>query len=62
MKKFILSLKIVVMVAMIVLMTIVSITNSIDTIIKSIYIFFGFACLGVVPIILENKLYKKTTI
>jgi len=62
MKKFILSLKILVMVAMITIMVVITITDSIDTIINSIYIFFGFSCLGFVPIILEKKINKKTII
>lgn len=61
MKKVILSLQIITIIGMIVSMVVLFNTNSNDTMIKSTFIFIGFGCVGIIPIILENKLNKKTT-
>ena len=62
MKKFILSLQVITIIGMVVSMVVLFNTNSNDTMIKSTFVFIGFGCVGIVPIILENKLNKKTTI
>jgi uncharacterized membrane protein len=62
MKKFILSLQVITIIGMLVSMVVLFNTNSNDTMIKSTFVFIGFGCVGIVPIILENKLNKKTTI
>ncbi len=62
MKKFILSLQVITIIGMVTSMVVLFNTNSNDTIIKSTFIFIGFGCVGVIPILLENKINKKTTI
>jgi hypothetical protein len=62
MRKTILPLQIITIVGMIISMIIMFNADSNDTIIKSITTFIGFGCVGVVAIILDEKLKKKTTI
>ena len=62
MKKFILSLQVITIIGMITSMVVLFNADSNDTIIKSTFIFIGFGCVGIIPILLENKLNKKTTI
>ena len=60
MKKTILPLQVITIVGMIVSMIVMFNANSNDTIINSITTFIGFGCLGVLAIIIEEKLNKKT--
>jgi hypothetical protein len=62
MKKFILSLQIITIVGMIISMIIMFNADSNDTIIKSTFTFIGFGCVGVIAILIDEKLNKKTTI
>ena len=62
MKKFILSLQVITIVGMIVSMIIMFNADSNDTIIKSTFTFIGFGCVGVIAILIDEKLNKKTTI
>jgi len=60
MKKLILPLQIITIVGMIISMIVMFTADSNDGIIKSITTFIGFGCVGVVAIIIEEKLKKLT--
>ena len=62
MKKTILPLQIITIVGMIISMIIMFNADSNDTIIKSTFTFIGFGCVGVIAILIDEKLNKKTTI
>jgi uncharacterized membrane protein len=62
MKKFILSLQVITIIGMLVSMIIMFNADSNDTIIKSTFTFIGFGCVGVIAILIDEKLNKKTTI
>ena len=61
MKKIILSLQVITIIGMVISMVVMFKTPSNDTIIKSIFTFIGFACVGFVLIILDEKILKKST-
>ena len=59
MKKFILPLQVITIVGMITSMVVMLNANSNDTIIKSITTFIGFGFVGVVAIIIDEKIKGK---
>ena len=61
MKKTILPLQIITIVGMIISMIIMFNADSNDTIIKSTFTFIGFGCVGVIAILIDEKLNKKPT-
>ena len=60
MKKFILSLQVITIIGMVVSMVVLFNANSNDTIIKSTFTFIGFGFVGVVAIIIDEKIKKLT--
>ena len=60
MKKFILPLQVITIVGMVTSMVVMFNSNSNDTIIKSITTFIGFGFVGVVAIIIDEKIKKLT--